>query len=228
MTICYCFASAPAGVTVTRDQIKTTATNVAALLNRRFTPRALCAFLEYRGTEPPGSQQARYSYMLRFRYRSLQNVADIVLENRSQFSSFLDRTVTMLEYPDDEKETSHGATPDSGTEKDAVSPLIENVECTRGLLLVKENIKNRHAWGATSGFSSWKQLSDIARPFLVQSCADEPLCCTDVFGPYDYIVEFQASDGDKADALVKKLWAEPSFQNCVATMQWFFCDPFEP
>ncbi|VXC91868.1 hypothetical protein BURKHO8Y_60011 [Burkholderia sp. 8Y] len=77
------------------------------------------------------------------------------------------------------------------------------------------------------GFGSWAALSELAEPYLLDGAPEIPLCCTDVFGPYDYVVEFPVRDREQLEPRMSRLLDFGPFAKCVARMQWWFCQPFD-
>lgn len=226
MPICYSFASQRPDVYIDRATVETAASEVWESFHGRFTHKPLCAFLSHGGVAPTNFAPQAFDYLLRFRYQELRDVSDIVLANRSKFEDILERTVTMLEYPDDEKKLRAMKDATESVPADDLLLIKKELKANRGVLLIKENISNSRTEGPTSCFKSWQQLVEFSRQCPTLCVETVHLCCTEVFGPYDYVVEFQAQTFDDAKTLTGELIEKPDFMRCVANLHWFFCEPF--
>jgi hypothetical protein len=224
--ICYSFASKRPGVPHNKEDVETAASEVWKSFRGRFTHKPLCAFLSHGGVAPADLAHHEFDYLLRFRYQELRDVSDIVLANRSKFENILERTVTMLEYPDDEKKPRPPKDPPEPVPVDDLVLIKKDLRANRGVLLIKEHISNPRSGRATTGFESWQGLVTIARQCPALCVESIHLCCTEVFGPYDYVLEFKAETYAEARKSAGELIAKLDFMRCVANLHWFFCEPF--
>jgi hypothetical protein len=126
-------------------------------------------------TEAPDANQKEacdchpdYLYFMKFRYVALDEVAGRVLAGRKHFKMYLNRSLTLLEYPrfvGDVK--ARGLTPSEE------HPTLQRV----GILLIQSK-------PGSEGISGKQPLAEC--------CNSTDRTCVEVLGPYDYIVEFSA------------------------------------
>jgi hypothetical protein len=114
-----------------------------------------------------------YQFLLKFRYQALDDVAIAVLQNGQRFERHIDQTLTMLEYP---------SFPDGGNmgEDPAAARPLFGYKGTTAMVFIQDLV--------SGGLGGSKAIVD---EFKVHYPG---LTCTDIFGPYDYVIEFPVVD----------------------------------
>lgn len=200
MPLCYSFATSLDG-SVRKASARELAQKIRrdVFISKKKMPTSehFCAFLS-----------GQYQYLLKFRYEALHDVSSAVLHSRGEFRSMLGQTLTMLEYPNHDN-----LEPVPVQEAQRFEP--------RGIWLVQEQLSNEVATEKFSGFFNATNLFKCTHEILGRVYG-----CTDVFGPYDYIVEFQASSEKHAKQKVAALKELDGVRMRVFRDALLFCEPF--
>ncbi|CAG9216324.1 hypothetical protein PSP6_370023 [Paraburkholderia tropica] len=152
----------------------TAAKGASALTQEEVKEAAAALMARLNGPRTPTSRhlcatlEGEYDYLLKFEYSALADVAKAILDNRRRFGAGLSSTLTMLQYSDGISLVPHRET----------GACFEVPAFPRGLLLLQEKLQD--GYGTSRAVVA--QLG--TRLDIVQ--------CIDVFGPFDYIVEFNA------------------------------------
>jgi|GEM_PF-5448707 len=118
-----------------------------------------------------------YQFLLKFRYEFLEDVALAVLKNRKAFDDHISQTLTMLQYPD-------GVwTPEPTEPRERLGDLR-----TTGIVLVQETLLEQAEMTSADILNNLKKLNPS-------------VTCIDVFGPYDYLVEFPLVTSSDLDTM---------------------------
>jgi hypothetical protein len=86
----------------------------------------------------------------------------------------------------------------------------------RGILLLREKLSNR--------LGSSQIVTELVAPMLGSEADSTKLCCVDVFGPFDYVLEFEASDSEQFEFTKSRILNELSAQ--LLKSESLFCEPF--
>jgi hypothetical protein len=121
-----------------------------------------------------------YNCLLKFEYSALSDVAKAILDNRRRFGAGLSQTLTMLQYPDNGRRAPVKPR----------GPCFEDPATPRGLLLLQERLLD--------GYGTSSEVIRQLEPVLGD------VKCIDVFGPFDYIVEFDAASNELYLAKIAK------------------------
>jgi hypothetical protein len=200
MPLCYSFATSLDGSVkkASAEQLaKRIRQDVFTSKNKMPTKEHFCAFLT-----------GQYQYLLKFRYEALHDVASAVLHSRGEFRGMLGQTLTMLEYPNHDN-----LEPVPILEAQRLEP--------RGIWLVQEHLSNDVGTEKFSGFFNALNLFKCTQHILGRIYG-----CTDVFGPYDYVVEFQASNEQQARRKIAALKELDGVRMRVFRDTLLFCEPF--
>ncbi|MGF6924276.1 hypothetical protein [Paraburkholderia sp. 40] len=146
-----------------------------------------------------------FQFLLRFDYRTLFDVATAVLDNRLLFCNQLSRTLTVLEYPDNKTTLNRVVT----------DPFAETF--TRGILLLQEKM-GTGSFGTAQVVK--KELETVLGPSTIVGCLD-------VFGPYDYLVEFTAVEPSDVDDVMKELQRAKELWRRGVRWTGMHCAPYE-
>jgi hypothetical protein len=129
------------------------------------------------------SADSDYKFLLRFRYKTLEEVAATVIDGRKFLKNSLTHTLTLIEFGRWNPETdrlSSTATPKTLTDF--------------GILLVQIDAA---------------KVTPEVRAEIVRGCGAPDATCAEVLGPFDYVVEFPIKDtGDaqkRKDSLPKNI-----------------------
>ncbi|MGF6853969.1 hypothetical protein [Paraburkholderia sp. CI3] len=201
MPVCYSFAIAKKKEAETCEKVRTAGAKLMDDLKTKKlgTCHHLCATLH----------DGRYDFLLKFNYRTLADVARAVLNNSRHFREDIERTITMLEYPGEQD--SHRFMKNA--------PFDANSIHLRTILLVREKLE------AGKRFENSEHLKSIVKralPEIDHSFTE----CIDVFGTFDYIVEFAVCDSSDSKGKTDRVLE--AIETHEVSHEVLFCRPFRP
>lgn len=144
--------------------------------------------------------EGEYDYLLKFEYSALADVAKAILDNRRRFGAGLSSTLTMLQYADGSSRAPHRQS----------GGCFEKPATPRGLLLLQEKLQD--GYGTSRAVVAHLE----ARLDILQ--------CIDVFGPFDYIVEFKAPTAALCETRARAV--SDLINKHVIRSTVLFCKPF--